>query len=174
MNNSKSNNYEIKFLVDAMLGKLTRFLRIFGYDTVYANDLEDFYHLSPVPDEKLKEYAKKNNRIILTKDYEFYRKLKEKTIYLEGEGVYNYLKQLQCKLNLEYSFKMENARCSICNSPLKLVKDKTSISKDILNETYRNYDEFYQCINSKCKKIFWKGTHIIDITRNLKRNLKFT
>ncbi|MFX1408521.1 MAG: Mut7-C RNAse domain-containing protein, partial [Promethearchaeota archaeon] len=47
MNNSKSNNYEIKFLVDAMLGKLARFLRIFGYDTVYANDLEDIFHLSP-------------------------------------------------------------------------------------------------------------------------------
>ena len=29
----------MKFLVDAMLGKLARFLRIFGYDTIYANDL---------------------------------------------------------------------------------------------------------------------------------------
>ena len=169
MNNSISDNCEIKFLVDAMLGKLARFLRIFGYDTVYANDLEEIFHLTPVPDEKLKDYAKKNDRIILTKDYEFYRTLKDKNIYLEGEGVYNYLKQLQCKLNLDYSFKMENARCSICNSPLKKVSDKKFISNEVLDETYKNYDEFYQCINSKCKKVFWKGTHIIDIIQKLKK-----
>ena len=40
----------MKFLVDAMLGKLARFLRIFGYDTVYANDLIDYYDINPVPD----------------------------------------------------------------------------------------------------------------------------
>lgn len=169
MNNSISENYEIKLLVDAMLGKLARFLRIFGYDTVYANDLEKIYHLTPVPDEKLKDYAKENNRIILTKDYEFYRKLKDKCIYLEGEGVYNYLKQLKFKLNLDYNFKMENARCSICNSPLKKVIDKKFLSNEILSETYKNYDEFYQCIDSKCKKVFWKGSHIIDIIQRLKK-----
>ncbi|MFW9937676.1 MAG: DUF5615 family PIN-like protein [Candidatus Thorarchaeota archaeon] len=169
MNNSKSNNYEIKFLVDAMLGKLARFLRIFGYDTVYANDLEDIFHLSPLPDEKLRDYARENNCIILTKDYEFFRTLKDKCIYLEGVGVYNYLRQLRYKLNLNYSFKMENARCSICNSRLERVKDKKSLANEVLNETYRNYDEFYQCTNSKCKKVFWKGTHIIDIVQKLKK-----
>ena len=47
----------MNFLTDAMLGKLTRFLRIFGYDTIYASDLIDLYCINPVPDEKLSEFA---------------------------------------------------------------------------------------------------------------------
>ncbi|MFX0058178.1 MAG: Mut7-C RNAse domain-containing protein [Candidatus Hodarchaeota archaeon] len=165
-------NNEIKFLVDSMLGKLARFLRIFGYNTIYANDLEEFYKISPIPDDKLNSYAEENNCIILTKDYEFYRKLKDKSIYLEGEGIYNYLKQLQIQLNLIYNFKMEKARCSKCNSVLEKVKNKEMIKNEVLDETYDNYKEFYQCINPQCKKIFWSGSHILDITEKVKKNLK--
>jgi len=91
----------MKFLADAMLGKLARFLRIFGYDTIYASDLIDHYHANPVPDKKINEYAVRSNRIVLTKDLLFYNKIKENAILLEGEGVYNYLIQLKCKVNLQ-------------------------------------------------------------------------
>ncbi|MFX0047170.1 MAG: DUF5615 family PIN-like protein, partial [Candidatus Hermodarchaeota archaeon] len=94
----------MKFLVDAMLGKLTRFLRIFGYDTLYASDLIELYSTNPVPDKKLNEYAVRTNRIIITKDLPFYNEIKENAILLEGEGVYNYLDQLKHKLNLNYEF----------------------------------------------------------------------
>ena len=62
----------MKFLVDAMLGKLVHFLRIFGYDTVYADELETYFNMTPVSDEKLLEYAEKENRIIITKDLPFF------------------------------------------------------------------------------------------------------
>ena len=94
----------MKFLADAMLGKLARFLRIFGYDTVYANDLEEYFSICPVPDNKLLEYAIEDDRIIITRDFPFYKKAKERCVYLEGEGVYNYLNQLQLKMNLIYNF----------------------------------------------------------------------
>ena len=73
----------MKFLVDAMLGKLARFLRIFGYDTVYANDLIEYFNSDPVPDNDLKEYAQINNRIVITKDLPFYNDIPEKAILLE-------------------------------------------------------------------------------------------
>ena len=38
----------MKFLVDSMLGKLARFLRMFGYDTLYANDLVEYFKIDPV------------------------------------------------------------------------------------------------------------------------------
>jgi len=59
----------MKFLVDAMLGKLSRFLRIFGFDTIYANDLIEYYNIDPVPDSSLKEYAQSTDRIVITKDF---------------------------------------------------------------------------------------------------------
>jgi len=157
----------MKFLVDAMLGKLSRFLRIFGFDTIYANDLIDYYHADPVPDEKLKQYAEKYDRIVITKDLPFYQKMREKAIFLEGKGVYNYLNQLKVKLKLNYNFDIEKARCSICNTILKKVENKNLIKKLVKPETFKNYTEFYQCNNPSCKKVFWHGPHIIDINKKI-------
>ncbi|MFX1494631.1 MAG: DUF5615 family PIN-like protein [Promethearchaeota archaeon] len=168
---STQNGTNMKFLVDAMLGRLSRFLRIFGYDTIYANDLRDQFKLDPIPDENLKKYAEDNDRIIITKDYPFYAKIKSKSIYLEGEGIYNYLNQLKETLEISYEFDLKKARCSICNSELTRVKDKNVIKDVVLKETYKNYDEFYQCNNPKCSKVFWNGPHIIDITNKLKKKL---
>jgi len=159
----------MKFVTDAMFGRLTRFLRIFGYDTVYANDLEDYFQVNPVPDDKLLEYAEQNNRILITKDYLLHKKIRDKSILLEGEGVYNYLKQLKIKLDLSYNFNMKIARCSICNFELTGVDDKNSIKHFVEPETFKYNDDFYQCTNSNCKKIYWKGTHIENIIDQLKK-----
>ncbi|MFX1343917.1 MAG: DUF5615 family PIN-like protein [Promethearchaeota archaeon] len=157
----------MKFLVDSMLGKLARFLRIFGYDTLYANDLVDFFKTDPVPDDKLLAYAKKTNRIVITKDYQFYKKGIENALYLRGEGVYNYLNQLKEDLRLEFKFNIENARCSICNSKMAKVKEKGEIKDYVLQNTFNKYNDFYQCLNLQCKKIYWKGSHIDDIENRL-------
>ncbi|MFX1323581.1 MAG: Mut7-C RNAse domain-containing protein [Promethearchaeota archaeon] len=160
----------MKFLTDSMLGKLARFLRIFGYDTVYANDLIDYFKVDPIPDEKLAKFAQKSGRILITKDYLLFKSQPENSIYLKGVGIYNYLNQLREKLNLHFRFKIENARCSVCNSKLEKVKDKKLVENLILKETYDNYNDFYQCANLKCKKIFWKGSHIEDIENKLDDN----
>ncbi|MFX1327144.1 MAG: DUF5615 family PIN-like protein [Promethearchaeota archaeon] len=163
----------MKFLVDSMLGNLARFLRIFGFDTIYANDLISYYKMDPVPDEKLVEYAHKNKRIIITKDYPLYNKYKSTTIFLKGEGIYNYLHQLNKNFGLNFKFNIEKARCSICNSHLNRVSSKSSIKDFVLKDTYNNYNEFYQCSNLKCKKVYWQGSHIEDIEEKLDKNLEF-
>ena len=157
----------MKFLVDAMLGKLARFLRIFGYDTVYANDLIEYYNTNPVPDNNLKEYAQSSNRIIITKDLPFYKNIIDNAILLEGEGIYSYLNQLKQKLKLQFNFKIQIARCSTCNSPLQGVANKILIKKLVKSETFLNYKEFFQCVNPTCRKVFWNGPHIADINRKL-------
>jgi len=150
-----------------MFGKLTTFLRIGGYDTVYANDLIKIYELDLIPDDIIKDYAEKTNRIIITKDYPFHKKIPDQSIYLEGEGVYNFLNQLQQKIGLEYSIDMKNARCSVCNSELRKIEDKNEIKNKINHSTYSHYETFYQCKNPECQKIFWSGPHIEDIRRRL-------
>jgi uncharacterized protein with PIN domain len=160
----------MKFLVDAMLGKLARFLRMFGYDTIYANDLIDFFGLDPVPDPKLIEYATSTNRMIITKDVLLHKNCIENSIYLEGKGVYNYLDQLKEQLGLSFKFNIERARCSICNSILRKVKDKKDIEQLIMQETFNYYHEFFQCKNLECGKIYWKGSHIEDIERRIEPN----
>ncbi|MHA1689331.1 MAG: DUF5615 family PIN-like protein [Promethearchaeota archaeon] len=158
----------MKFLVDAMLGRLARFLRIFGYDTLYANDLEKYYGMNPISDKKLLEHALRENRILITRDYSFYKKARPISIYIKGEGVYNYLKQLKEKLNLEYEFTMDRARC-VCNSPLERITNKESIKKEVEEATFNYHKIFYRCLNPACRKIFWMGTHIENILKEMKR-----
>ena len=155
----------MKFLTDAMLGRLTRLLRIFGYDTVYAEDIEH-----SAPDSKLLEYAMKEDRIILTKDYPFHKRAGERSIYLVGEEVYDYFQQLKDEFGLNYKFNMTRARCSVCNSPLNPI-DKKLIKKQVQTETYKHYKNFFQCNNPNCKKIYWKGSHIEDILKNVNEKI---
>ncbi|MFX1419592.1 MAG: DUF5615 family PIN-like protein [Promethearchaeota archaeon] len=163
----------MKFLVDSMLGKLVRFLRIFGYDTIYANDLVDYFKINPVPDEMLIDYARKNSRIIITKDLPLYNSFKENSIFLKGEGIYNYLHYLNEQFGLEFKFNFTQARCSLCNSKLGKVTDKSIIKDDVLKETYKHYDEFFQCSNLQCKKVYWQGSHIEDIEYKLGKTFEF-
>jgi uncharacterized protein with PIN domain len=151
----------MKFLTDAMLGRLTRLLRIFGYDATYAEDIE-----TSAPDSTLLEYAIKEDLIILTKDYPFHKRAGERSIYLTGEDVYDYLQQLKDEIGLQYNFDMQIARCSVCNSTLHSV-EKELIKDEVKSETYKYYDKFFQCNNSECKKIYWKGSHIDDILKKL-------
>lgn len=154
----------MKFLTDAMLGRLTRLLRIFGYDTIYAEDIEH-----SAPDEKLHEYAKANDLIILTKDYPFFQRAgPERCFYLEGTDVYNYLEQLRIKYDLDYDFEIRTARCSVCNSSLNRLTDEKILQEELKPETLKHYDEFFQCTNPECKKIYWKGSHITDIINKMK------
>ncbi|MHA2035577.1 MAG: Mut7-C RNAse domain-containing protein [Promethearchaeota archaeon] len=159
----------MKFLVDSMLGKLSRFLRIFGYDTIYANDLIEIYMINPVPDEKLIKFAEENDRFIITKDLLLHKMYSERSLYLDGEGIYNYLHQLKEKLNLNFEFKLEKAKCTICNSKLRKIQDKNEILNLVLQDSFDNYEEFYRCSNLQCNKIFWKGSHIEDIEKRLEK-----
>ncbi|MCK4436273.1 DUF5615 family PIN-like protein, partial [Candidatus Bathyarchaeota archaeon] len=53
----------MRFLADSMLGKLTRWLRMLGHDTTYANHLDD---------KTLAKMAKAEERVLLTRDLELY------------------------------------------------------------------------------------------------------
>ncbi len=159
----------MKFLTDAMFGKLTRLLRILGYDTVYADDLEEYFQKSPVLDDELAQYAKETDRIIITRDYPFYKKYRNRSIYLDGVGVYNYLDKLKNSLQLEYNFDINQARCSLCNSNLEKVKNINLIKDKVKVETYKHYKKIFQCKNQNCKKVFWKGTHIENILKRLEK-----
>ena len=154
----------MKFLVDSMLGKLARLLRIFGYDTVYAEEVE-----KSAPDSRLLEYAIENDRIIITRDLPFHKKAQAQSYYLNGLDAYENLLKLEKELKLNLDFSINKARCSVCNSMLKKINDKNSIVNEIESETFHNYDDFYKCTNPKCNKIYWKGSHIEKIISKLKK-----
>lgn len=158
---------EMKFLTDSMFGKLTRLLRIFGHDTVYADEI-----MKSAPDSELLKHAIKQDRIILTRDRPFYEIAKNNSLYLEEIDAYGNLLLLQRKLGLDLDFSIKNARCSACNSSLQKVEDKNSIRDKIKKETFNSFQDFYRCSNPKCNKVYWKGSHIDKIITELKKKAK--
>jgi uncharacterized protein with PIN domain len=54
----------VNFILDGMLGKLARWLRMMGHDVKYSNKMDD---------AELLVIAKKDSRVLLTKDFALYR-----------------------------------------------------------------------------------------------------
>ena len=151
------NENQSKFIVDAMLGKLTKKLRVLGYDSLYSSDIDD---------EEILNIAKKENRILITKDSQLVKQgLKKNLTVIEitsNDEIEQFL-QINKKVRLSKCIVSANtARCSVCNGELESIEKnlaKEKIPPKVLEQT----NEFWQCKN--CQKIYWEGTHI----RNLQK-----
>ena len=138
---------ETKFILDVHLGKLAKYLRMLGFDTLYRNDYQD-------PD--IIAIALRERRIILTRD----RGLLKARAVTHGYWMRSTEPQQQVREVLQ-RFDLQGLirplqRCLLCNGLVKPI-DKQSILPRLLPQTARSYDEFYQC--SACMQLYWKGAH---------------
>ena len=70
----------MKFLCDQMLGKLSRWLRFFGFDT--------FYIKGDVDDDELLKIAENEGRVILTRDKQLIiRAIKRKLDFIKIDSI---------------------------------------------------------------------------------------
>lgn len=140
----------LKFLADGMLGKLTRWLRILGCDVEYASDLAD---------AELLRIAKSQKRVLLTKDFEFYKQAVGRNIetyYLEGQMTHEKLAELAKRFSINLTVDMTTSRCPKCNTPVKEAP-KSQIEEKVEMNTLKGYEEFWLC--PKCGQVYWQGAH---------------
>ena len=76
---------ETRFIVDRMLGTLSRYLRFMGYDTVSANSIRSG---NTREDTLLLQRAVQDHRILLTKDKELARRGGEHAM-LQDEALFH-------------------------------------------------------------------------------------
>ncbi len=137
----------LKFILDAHLGKLTKFLRLCGFDSFYDSDFDDTEIIS---------LALSANRIILTRDKEL---LKNKRVK-QGYRVLSQHPEEQLKEVFE-KFELKNmikpfTRCLECNGLLKDVP-KEEVLADLLPGTRENFHNFKKC--TACSRVYWEGSH---------------
>lgn len=140
----------LKFVVDGMLGKLTRWLRMLGHDVEYFNLLDD---------NELIKVAKSEERVLLTRDVELYRKAATegvKAFLIEGKNEGEMLAELAGKYNFNLEIDVSNSRCPKCNSRIRPV-EKEEVAEEIPESTSKFYNDFWKC--QKCGKIYWQGAH---------------
>jgi len=136
-----------KFILDVHLGKLAKYLRMFGFDSLYQNDYDD---------NRIIQISLAEHRIILTRDIGL---LKVK-IVSHGYWIRNQKPKEQLFEVLKYFDLYKGIdpfnRCIKCNGKLKSVR-KENIIKQIEPLTRKFFIDFYKCLN--CGGIFWEGSH---------------
>jgi len=149
-----------------MLGKLTRWLRMLGHDVEYSSKLDD---------AQLIMMAKKERRILLTRDLELYQQATSKgvdTFYLEGKTEAERLAQLAQRFKIKLDIDLETSRCPKCNTRVEPIS-KENVADKVEESTFSHYDEFWEC--PKCQQIYWQGAHWTRIRKTLeaaKENLE--
>lgn len=149
----------MKFLADGMLGKLTRWLRMLGFDVKYSNKLED---------NELSAIAKEEGRILLTKDLELYQRAGAKGLKafcVTGKTGEAMLYELVNRFGISLVIDLNNSRCSKCNTKLQVAL-KEKIAEKVEENTYAHYSDFWRC--PKCGQIYWQGAHWNNINSTLK------
>lgn len=132
-----------------MLGTLAKWLRICGFDTYYAKR-----HMK---DKKLMDIAKKENRVIVTRDKELVYNARREQIKVIKIDTYILDEQIKKVIGkTKINKKSILTRCLICNTILKEIPKK-EVKDKVPSKVFENHEEFLSC--PKCKKIYWKGTH---------------
>lgn len=154
---------EMKFVCDRMLGKLAIWLRISGYDTLYIGD----FKIENEDDFLLKNHT---DRILLTKDRNLFLKSKKfgrLVLFINSNNVADQMRELK---SIGVKFQIVMDRCSVCNELLRkpsvdeafAVLREQNLGEDLL-EKY----ELWYC--EKCRKLYWMGSHWVNMVRFLKR-----
>jgi len=133
-----------------MLGKLTRWLRILGYDTKYTADLDD---------KALIELARLEGRVLLTRDVELCRLATSRRLdhlLVEGKSGAERLAALSRAYGITLKLDPNTSRCPKCNTRIKPTK-KDLIRQSLPAATTRAFEEFWKC--PACGKIYWQGAH---------------
>ena len=161
-------NKEYSFIADAMLGKIARKLRMFGFDTIYDPNIDD---------TDILDSSKNKGRIVLTSDRMLFKRCKKRgidTILTYEETEIENLVTIFSSLNIK-SINSQKVPylCTSCNGLLNTIIDKNSIKYDIPVRLLHSNKLFYKCTN--CRKIYWRGSHMEQISCLINEiNIKLT
>ena len=152
----------MRFVLDGMLGKLTRWLRMMGHDATYLNDTKD---------QELVAVALGENRVLLTSDVALYRfaTARGANAYLVKEPIEaERLAGLASRFKLNLSVDAQDSRCPVCGAPLTKAL-KSEVREKIPAATFNAFDEFWNCSNPECGKVYWQGSHWENINAVLEK-----
>lgn len=156
-----------------MLGKLGKFFRILGFDTKIASP-----NLS---DTAILNECLADQRLLLTKDKEFYQRMQDSfypngtkgnTLYIDEPNLEFQVKFVFNNLNIDPTYFDADhpekflKRCSKCNESVFII-EKSKIKDFIEEGTYNSFNRFWICSNNKCESIFWIGSHWVNIKKTL-------
>ena len=135
------------FICDVHLGRLCKYLRMLGLDTIYSN------RYSP---EEIVEISEIEKRIILSRSRKLIsQKEVARAYWIRSSDPLEQVKDLILKLDLSTHIN-PLIRCMNCNNKLVPV-EKNEILHLLHDRTAKYFGEFFNC--PTCNQIYWKGSH---------------
>jgi len=141
------------FLADVMLGRLTRWLRILGYDVLYFRK---------APDDFLIYMSLESRRILITRDRLLASEpilTPDRSFLVKGTIIHQQLKEVLSRFPLR-----GDPRCADCNGTLVRVP-REEVRERVPDYVYLTSPKFWVC--ACCGKVLWEGTHKKNMLRFL-------
>jgi len=145
----------VKFILTKELGRLSKWLRILGFDTVYYNQDKP---------SSLIIQALRDERIILTRNHHLPKARGIKIVLIKNEKIKEQVREVLKTLLIKPEPEKMFIRCILCNAELEdITKEK---AKDRVPEyVFKTQENFITC--PKCKRIYWQGTHWGNVQKTL-------
>ncbi|NOY79261.1 MAG: hypothetical protein GXO76_15520 [Calditrichaeota bacterium] len=148
---------DIAFAADMMVGRLARWLRILGYDTLYN------------PEKSVQEWIPTvlaDDRILLTRNRKIAGQLPAENYYFVApndprEQVRDVLEKFQLDTE-HFVFRL----CVPCNVPVVSIA-KEAVFGQVPPLVFETHHEFWQC--PACGKIYWRGSHLQRVGEFIKK-----
>lgn len=146
------------------MGKLAKWLRMMGYDSLFFNGDDD---------SQMVRQALAEGRMILTRDSGIMKRRvvnngRLKALLIESEEPERQMQQVMTSLAL-----MKNLRpftlCLECNHPL-VERSHEEVKGRVPPHVYKTQTQYMEC--PACHRIYWRGTHWEAMTRKLEKLAK--
>jgi uncharacterized protein with PIN domain len=126
---------------------LAKYLRLLGFDTL---------HFSEGDDKTLERIARKEERILLTRDRVLCDWAEAECFFPINIDTESQLKEILAHYDL-YNSCRPFSRCMVCNGLVHEVENVGAILTKVPKKVREFNQRFWQC--ESCKKIYWHGTH---------------
>jgi uncharacterized protein len=137
-----------RLIVDAMLGRLARWLRLMGYDTAYWREGSDL---------ALIRQASAEERVIVTRDRQLAGRRHVRAILIASESLDEQIAEVRAVLGSGAPVALAPfTRCPECNGKLQDLSREDA--RDLVPPyVWHTQYSFRRC--ATCGRVYWRGTH---------------
>ena len=141
----------LKFIVDSNVGKLAKWLRMIGYDTLLFSSSDDWEMVTT---------ALVEGRVILTRDTQIMKRGvvtsgRLKAVLIQSEKPEQQMRQVIEALNLDCQSRLFTI-CLECNQTLEK-RSKQEVQARVPPYVFKTQNQYMEC--PSCHRIYWRGTH---------------
>jgi uncharacterized protein with PIN domain len=138
---------EIRFVAERTLGKLAKWLRILGFDTIYEANIAGERLVDKVGDRILLSRTERIRNMKITKE----------CIFITSDHPFEQLREVVLVLAIEEKDIRLFSRCIQCNASIRSI-EKNAVRGKVPDYIWETHDAFHTC--SHCRRIYWSGSHV--------------